>query len=218
MISHSETITSLMGAMLQVQGAVDGVRKDSKNPHFRSSYASLEAVVDTIRPACQAAGLVVMQAPGAYADGVIHVETMIAHAKSGEWIKGTVGVPVQKQDPQGVGSALTYAERYSLMAMFNLPPVDDDGEAAVSRPAGNAQRAVAAREAAPAPVEDPMAEVERNMLATIANMTDPNKLDRLAVSARFSGDLAHLPDDRRGRVEKALRTRRDTLANPVMAG
>lgn len=83
---------------------------------------------------------------------------------------------------------------------------------------GNAARAVAAREPAPAPVEDPMAEIERNMLATIANMTDPNKLDRLAVSARFSGDLAHLPDDRRGRVEKALRTRRDTLANPVMAG
>jgi len=49
-ITHSENITNLMGAMLKVQGAVDGVRKDSKNPHFRSSYASLESVVDTIRP------------------------------------------------------------------------------------------------------------------------------------------------------------------------
>lgn len=218
MISHSETITSLMGAMLQVQGAVDGVRKDSKNPHFRSSYASLEAVVDTIRPACQAAGLVVMQSPGEFADGIIHVWTMLTHAKSGEWIKGTLWMPTLKQDPQSVGSAITYASRYSLMALFNLPPVDDDGEAA--RSASNAQRAVAAREAAPAPepVEDPFAAIERDMLASIANMSDPNKFERMILTPRFTGNLAHLPDERRGRVEKAIRTRRDTLSNLVPAG
>jgi hypothetical protein len=127
MISHSETITKLMGAMLKVQGMVDGVRKDSRNPAFKAAYASLESVVDTIRPACQDAGLVVMQAPGSYAEGVISVETMISHAESGEWIRSEIRLPVQKQDPQGAGSAITYAERYSLMALFNLPPVDDDG-------------------------------------------------------------------------------------------
>lgn len=134
MISHSETITKLMGAMLRVQGAVEGVSKDAKNPHFNRKYASLESVVDTIRPECQANGLVVMQAPGAYRDGAIEVETFIAHAESGEWLRSAVSLPLAKADPQGAGSAITYAERYSLMALFNLPPVDDDGEVASRRP------------------------------------------------------------------------------------
>jgi DNA recombination protein Rad52 len=120
-----------------------------------------------------------------------------------------------------VKEAETDAMKRALMTFgnpFGLALYDKAQEGVEKAPQGNAARAVAAREPAPEPVEDPFAEIERNMLATIANMTDPNKLDRLAVSARFSGDLAHLPDDRRGRVEKALRTRRDTLANPVMAG
>lgn len=133
-MQHSETITKLMGAMLSVQGAVQGVAKDATNPHFKRSYASLESVVDAIRPACQAAGLVVMQAPGEVLDGAITVETLIAHAASGEWIRSAISLPLAKADPQGAGSAITYAERYSLMALFNLPPVDDDGEEA-SRPA-----------------------------------------------------------------------------------
>ncbi len=69
-----------------------------------------------------------------------------------------------------------------------------------------------------APKEDPFADVERNMLATITNMLDPAKLDRLAVSERFAGDLAALPDAHRGRVEKALRTRKAALAAMVVNG
>lgn len=133
MIQHSTTITKLMGAMLKVQAVVDVVRTDSKNPAFKASYASLEAVVDAIRPARIEAGLVVMQAPGEFRDGTISVETMISHAESGEWIKSETRLPVQKQDAQGAGSAITYAERYSLMALFNLPPVDDDGNDAGRR-------------------------------------------------------------------------------------
>ena len=133
MIQHSESIANLMGAMLKVQGTVDSVRKDSRNPHFKAGYASLEAVVDTIRPACQEAGLVVMLAPGEFAGQCITVEAFIAHAASGEWLRSAMQLPVQKNDPQGVGSAITYGERYSLMALFAIPAVDDDGEAA-SRP------------------------------------------------------------------------------------
>jgi len=145
MIQHSPSIVHLMGAMLKVQGAVDGVVKDAANPAFKTAgragkYASLESVVDTIRPECQKNGLVVMQAPGAYANGAIAVETMIAHAESGEWIRSEISIPVQKQDPQGAGSAITYAERYSLMALFNLPPVDDDGNEASREPAFRPQR------------------------------------------------------------------------------
>ena len=55
------------------------------------------------------------------------------HAESGEWIEGTGEIPLGKKDPQGAGSAQTYAQRYHLMAMLGLPPTDDDGESAMER-------------------------------------------------------------------------------------
>lgn len=121
---------ALWQAMLSVQGKVAKVRKDSKNPHFKNTYASLEAVWDTLRQHLQAAGLVVSQMPGQVRDGHITVQTVVAHAESGETLSSAIQVPIAKPDAQGVGSAITYACRYSLMAVFGLPPTDDDGEAA----------------------------------------------------------------------------------------
>ena len=131
-IQCSDTFTKLMGAMLKVQDEVRGVTKDSTNPHFKNRYASLEAVVAALRPACVEAGIVVVQAPGTADErGMTPVETLIVHAESGEWMKSTLALPVMKADAQGVGSAISYSSRYSLMALFNLPPTDDDGEEAV---------------------------------------------------------------------------------------
>lgn len=138
-IERSETFKALGAAMLSVQKAVGGVAKDSKNDHFKSRYASLENVVAAIRPACLNAGLLVTQAAGAPTErGLIPVETLLIHTESGEWMRSVLPMPVTKADAQGVGSAITYACRYSLMAVFNIPPVDDDGNAAVR---GNGQGA-----------------------------------------------------------------------------
>ena len=112
------------------QGEVFGAKKDSKNPHFRNNYASLESVWSTIRDPLQRAGLVVIQMPGQLADGCIRIKTVVVHAESGEKVESAVDVPVSKNDAQGVGSAITYGCRYSLMAMLGIPPTDDDGEAA----------------------------------------------------------------------------------------
>lgn len=133
MIEHSPEITDLAKALHGAQGMVSGVRKDSKNPAFKNTgYASLEAVIDTARPALQAHGLAFTQAPGGLVDGAIEVTTMLVHV-SGQWMRSTLHVPLGKKDAQGVGSAITYGCRYSLMATLGLPPVDDDGEEA-SRP------------------------------------------------------------------------------------
>lgn len=130
MLTHSPSIINLATAMRAVQQNVGTVPTDSTNLHFRNKYASLAAVNDAIREHYLAAGLAVMQAPGSYADGIMTLTTLIVHAESGEWLSNEMQLPVAKTDPQGAGSALTYAERYSLMALFNLPPVDDDAEAA----------------------------------------------------------------------------------------
>jgi len=123
----------LYTALHKVQGILRGVTRDAKNPHFKNRYASLEAVTDTIRQPMQDAGLIWLQAPGAVRDGCIEVKTLIAHAESGESYEFTMEMPLAKKDPQGAGSALTYAQRYSLMAALGLPPTDDDAETAIDR-------------------------------------------------------------------------------------
>jgi hypothetical protein len=132
MIQTSDNVDKLFAAIHAAQGAMRGATKDSKNPAFKSSYASLESVIDTARPALQSANLAFTQAPGALVDGAIEITTMLMHT-SGQWLRSTLHVPLSKRDPQGVGSAITYGCRSALMATLGLPPVDDDGEAAMDR-------------------------------------------------------------------------------------
>jgi hypothetical protein len=126
-------MSELHKALFKLQGVIRGVKKDSKNPHFKNSYASLEAVTDTIRPHMQELGLFWYQTPGKIVDGAIEVKTVIGHAETGETIEGTMEMPLAKRDPQGAGSSVTYAMRYSLMAILGLPPTDDDAETAIDR-------------------------------------------------------------------------------------
>lgn len=215
-ISHSETITKLMGALLTVQGQVEGVAKDSTNPHFRAKYASLEAVHEALRGPLQEAGLVVMQAPGEFMDGTLALTTFIAHAESGEWIKSTLQIPVGKQDPQGAGSALSYAERYSLMALFCLPAVDDDGEAA-QRPAQRQESRPASSpaprpEARPAKADESPDGIRARMLAAISNATSVSTLEGLTSLAAWKGKLDSLPEPHKVTIRAAITRRLDDLA------
>lgn len=134
MITHSENISQFVTALHAAQAEMGGVAKDSKNPHYKNSYASLEAVIGVAKPALSKHNLVFTQAPGALVHGALEVTTMIMHT-SGEYLSTTLHVPLAKNDPQGVGSAITYACRYALMAVLGLPPVDDDAEAAALRTA-----------------------------------------------------------------------------------
>ena len=130
MIEFSESYGELTKALLEVQSKVSVVVRDATNPHFKSRYATLENVVAAVRPHCIEQGLIITQAAGIPDSGMVPVETRIIHVKSGQWLKSTIALPATKQDAQGVGSAVTYACRYSLMSLFCLPPADDDGNAA----------------------------------------------------------------------------------------
>jgi hypothetical protein len=133
MIKTSEGIKEISTALYGVQKAVHAVKKDSKNPHFKSNYASLEVVMDTVKPALQSVDVLLTQGLGTVVEGALEVTTRLTHVESGEWLESTMHVPLQKRDPQGVGSAATYGLRYSIMALLGLPPIDDDGEAAIDR-------------------------------------------------------------------------------------
>ena len=133
-MKQSETLTKIAPALVAALSEMRGALKDSKNPHFRNDYASLESVIETAKPVLAAHGLAFMQGLGEYVGGAMTVSTRIIH-ESGEWIESDFQMPVGKADPQGTASASTYARRYSLMGILGLPALDDDGEAAMTRSA-----------------------------------------------------------------------------------
>lgn len=152
MLKTSDQIDKLAAALVKAQSVMRGAPKDSKNPHFRNTYASLESVIDTARGPLNDNGLAFVQGPGDLSGNVLAVTTMLVHS-SGQWMASTVSVPVQKLDPQGIGSTITYGCRYSLMAMLGLPPVDDDAEAAHGRPAPAKPAAAPTKADKPAPAK-----------------------------------------------------------------
>ena len=130
-MNQSDSISNLTLALSIVQGKMSHAVKDSANPFFKSKYADLESVWDACRSLLSENGLAIMQFPGDYFDGAMHLETIISH-KSGEWISKEMSVPVTKPDAQGAGSALTYMRRYALAAVVGVVQADDDGNAASS--------------------------------------------------------------------------------------
>ena len=116
-------------AFVRAQREFGPALKTSTNPHFKSRYADLAACVEAVIDALNNNGIAMMQKLYEDATGV-SVETVFLH-ESGETIEcGVLHVPASKQDPQGYGSALTYARRYSLMAACGIAPEDDDGNSA----------------------------------------------------------------------------------------
>ena len=131
MIEHSQSIQKIAAALAKVAAEIENPHKNAKNPHFRSSYADLAEIINTVRPVASKHGVSVIQSPG-MEEGLCTVETLLLH-ESGEWIRGCAKSPIQKQDPQGVGSATTYLRRYSLAGMLGLAQEDDDGNSASER-------------------------------------------------------------------------------------
>lgn len=128
-MNKSESITKIAPALLKAQIAIKAAIKDSVNPAFRGSkYADLSSVIDAVKGPLNANGITFLQGLEDSEHGVA-VETMLLH-ESGEWLSSTVRIPAPKQDPQGYGSATTYARRYGLQSMCGVPAEDDDGNAA----------------------------------------------------------------------------------------
>jgi hypothetical protein len=127
-MTTSDQINEIAGALSKAQAEIQNVVKDAKNPHFKSDYATLDAITDMVRPAFAKHGLAVVQIPN-YAEGLVTVQTLVTHS-SGQWIRGETSAPVTNADAQGVGSACTYLRRYSLAAIAALAQTDDDGNAA----------------------------------------------------------------------------------------
>jgi hypothetical protein len=126
---EQEYLMKASAAFVRAQAGFGAALKTSTNPHFKSRYADLSACVEAVIDSLHKNGFALLQKTHECETGVA-VETILMH-ESGEQISGGIlRVPASKLDPQGYGSALTYARRYSLMAVCGIAPEDDDGNAA----------------------------------------------------------------------------------------
>jgi hypothetical protein len=145
-VKQSETLAALAPALAAAQSELKAVSKDRTNPHFKNKYATLDAIMDEIRPVLAKHGLSVVQGmahPDTDVNGVVKafvLETMLLH-KSGEYLANAAVMPVAKNDPQGVGSAITYGRRYGVSALLALATdEDDDGNHGSDRPTSSSSR------------------------------------------------------------------------------
>lgn len=120
---------AIFKAFIAAQQQFGPALKSSTNPHFRSRYADLSACVEAVIDALNDNGLGLVQITHPCESGV-SVETILVHETGQTMSSGILNLPASKQDAQGYGSALTYARRYSLMAICGIAPEDDDGNKA----------------------------------------------------------------------------------------
>jgi hypothetical protein len=130
-MTKSESIKNIAKALMTFQFKAEKIKKDSTNPFFKSKYASLSNILDHIQIPMGECGLSIAQFPDESG-----LTTILMHADSGEYIEAKYLMPVAKiNDPQAVGSSITYARRYALGSILGLNIDEDDDGNHASQPA-----------------------------------------------------------------------------------
>ena len=191
-------------AFIAAQKSTEAVKKAATNPAFKSKYADLSEVVEATVPALNANGIGVIQVPG-YDGELVSVTTVFVH-ESGASVTGVLRMRPSKADPQGVGSAITYARRYSLLAMTGAAPEDDDGNAA-------------SQHRAPPPPADPVTTLANRADGFVGALNAAPTADDLekawAKGANLCAELDLKDPDKLAVITALYETRRDELtANP----
>lgn len=140
---------SIYKKIANIQDKILNIPKDGKNPHFSNTYATYEQVMEILHPYLRAEKLMVCHGFGKpLNEGQIAVVTMINSLEENEkeYLETTLYIPMTKNDPQMAGSAITYAKRYSVLAMFGLGTEDDDGNGASKPPVSSPKPATAPKE------------------------------------------------------------------------
>jgi hypothetical protein len=129
-MQKSESIKNLAQALIIFHVKVDTIKKDAKNPFFKSTYASLTNILDAINEPLIESDLTISQFP----NGDNGLTTILIHGKSGEWMSSTYEMKPVKDDPQGRGSCITYQRRYALASVLALNIDEDDDGNKASQP------------------------------------------------------------------------------------
>lgn len=171
---------NLASALLAAQKAAPVIPKDASSSAFggRTKYVSLDSLLALILPVLHDAGLVLTQHPS-HVDGQPALTTRIIHAETGEAEESTMLLMMAKADPQGQGSAITYARRYSLMAALGLSAGEDDDGHAASRRKEPVDETFESTDLATAPQWDRINEVAAELSKVLGSkraLTEYNKI------------------------------------------
>lgn len=129
-IHCSPKLDLIAPALLAAQKKLENPEMNAINPHFRNRYADLGVSMASAKQALNSEGIAIIQMAAPAPLGVHGLTTMLLH-KSGQFIGGTVFIPLERNNAQGLGSATTYARRYGVQAIIGMvAEKDDDGEAA----------------------------------------------------------------------------------------
>lgn len=211
----SEAINEISAALAKAQGQIEGASKVKVNPAFpKAKYADLASVWDACRDALSSNGIAVLQIPNETPEGMT-LTTMVTHS-SGQWFSSRYPVRPVQATPQGLGSAITYARRYALMAMVGIAPEDDDGEAAMGRgqqqPANNVQapqRPALDHEKRDTALKQSQERSAENLIGQIKETTTSSGLSELwKANAEL---IKALPDHLKADVKSAASARKELL-------
>lgn len=203
----------LAKAFVAAQKATESIKKAATNPAFKSKYADLAHVVEGVIPALNDAGVGVLQSPS-YDGELVGVTTTLLH-ESGASVTGTLHLRPTKNDPQGVGSAITYARRYSLLAMTGAAPEDDDGNAA-SAPAPRQEPRPEAKRADPKPPT--LAERADRLLNTIRTVASVEQLRKAYdLASALCAELDAKDPERLAEINFAYEVRQQELSERAAA-
>jgi len=162
---------TLNAALVAALSELTNLAKDKVNPHFKSRFTSLDAILDATRPVLAKHGLALSQEP-VFEDGMAGVVTRIIHT-SGESRESTLILPLRDQSAQGVGSAISYARRYSAAAVLGIASdEDDDGQQASTHPKSMTHPKAITRAA----IAKPVINKPDNSLDTLFGLMDTNKV------------------------------------------
>lgn len=186
-MQKSEQINELAKALCAAQLEMKHAVKDAKNPFFKSDYATLAAISDACLPALNKNGIAVIQTTGIEmhrppdTGTTTFLQTTLVHT-SGQWIAATYPIHPVKNDPQSLGSALSYARRYCLAGITGVVVGDDDGEEAMSRDAAEKVKETAAKVQVTRPSETQLEQLKNAIIKSHWSTNDvKNYLDRMGL-------------------------------------
>ena len=117
-------VTGLYPKLHAAKQKIGKVVKNSTNPHFKNKYADINGLIETVEPVLLEHGLLLIQP---ISEGF--VSTLIIDIDNGEQVCSNMRLP-EIQDPQKIGSAVTYYRRYTLQSLLSLQAEDDDANSA----------------------------------------------------------------------------------------
>jgi hypothetical protein len=204
----SESINEIAAAMAKAQGDLHSAAKSSDNPFFKSKYADLAEVWDTIRQPFTKHGLSIIQ-PVSSAEGHLTISTRVMH-QSGQWIESDPLIFPITQKVQDLGSCCTYLRRYSLAAMLGVTQEDDDGNAQAATASTKAEQPKSAKPKAPP--KDNSEDRYQKAVTMALSATTTETLDNLTQATDMVEKSKELTAEQCSKIREAIASQRNMLA------